>query len=159
MDASVIDPADTGGGTRVGIKGEQLREWNFRRDFDQKTPFEARAWAVIQQQVGDDPDLVWEGFVSRRALSENADPTNVQHYDIGFKVRFNKLDMYQFYLALSDRSGGYRNGAPTSDAYVERVFVDELNSSDGYRLLYVDGYGSSVSLFYSGIDGFYSTAG
>lgn len=131
----------------------------FKRELVNAQPFEASAWQTALNELGEDPSLPWEGYVSRQLLSASGDPTNLQHYDLLFKVRFNRLDEYLLAIAIADKRGGYRIGFPLSwGVPLGNVFTLKSPGTT-YKPLLVEWSTGPEHEYYADEDGQYSTPG
>ncbi len=130
----------------------------FKRELINAQPFETVAWQTVLRESGEDPGLPWEGYVSRQLLHSSADPTNLQHYDILFKARFNQLDEYSLAIAIADRRGGYRVGFTIGLVLVGSVFTLKSPGSV-YRPLLVQWPTGTGQEYYADDEGNYSAPG
>lgn len=140
------------------LKLPKDKKIEFKRRLVDAEPFETLAWQTVLRESGEDASLPWEGYVSRQLLNTAGDPTNLQHYDILFKVRFNRLDEYSLAIAIADKRGSYRAGFTVGLVLIGNVFTLKSPTSL-YRPLLVEWPTGTGQEYYADDEGNYSAPG
>ena len=104
---------------------------SFARKLKDATQLEMDAWDALHAG----PAQEWDGFVSRLRLGKDADPADLKHYDVLFKVRRDSQDTYSLAIAMADRRGGFTDGFSVSPWEVLSVYALELQPGDAYLSL------------------------